>query len=201
MSAPIHVGVDVDGVIADFNAGFMDLFEWLTKEDRFGKPRPAINTWNYSTDQFGYTKDQDRAAWKAVMASGSFWRDLPPYKDTLEFLTTLRLMPVRVTFITSRVGQDVLGQTQSWLDANGFPHAQVIISSNKGDTCRRIGVTHYIDDKNENCLDVFNKNPGLRVVMYAQPWNQEQPGIMRIDKLGTFLDLIAIAQEANNVGR
>lgn len=198
--ADIHLGIDVDGVIADFNTGFMDLFVKLTKEDRFGNPRADITTWNYATDQFGYTKEQDKAVWQSVMANPSFWRDLPAYKGTLEFLTTLRQLPIRITFITSRVGINVLQQTQDWLTANGFSYPAVIISSNKGATCRRLGVTHYLDDKNENCVDVVKEVPGCRVVMFAQPYNQEQPGTFRITQLGTFLDLVTRAQEAT-IGR
>jgi len=185
----LHVGIDVDGIVADFNTAFMDLFVKLTGEDRFGTPRPDITCWNYSTEQFGYTKEQDRTVWQAIIRGDSFWRDLPPYKGTLEFLTTLSAMGVRVTFITSRVGQNVVGQTRDWLTANGYPYPEVIISSNKGDTCRRIGVTHYLDDKNENCTDVAGR--GVSTWMLAHPYNQEQPGVPRITALGEFLDVIA----------
>lgn len=187
------IGVDIDGVLAQFNESYIDLVIKVTGKDLF-PPRPfAITTWNYP-EAYGYSNEEVSAVWKAIIASRDFWRKLQPYDDAKSFLRQLWQRDQEVYFITSRVGDHVREQTEFWLKHMGFYHPTVLISSEKGECCHALKVDFYIDDKNENCVDVAMKSPITYGYMLARPWNAPQVAagidIPRIDNLDDFLKVI-----------
>lgn len=191
------VACDVDGILADFNVGFKNLIVESSGRDLFGDgwtPRD-ITTWNYAKDQYGYTREEDKEAWSLVKASPTFWFDLPPLEGAEKFLTDLLDLPHDVYFITNRMGTHVKIQTEEWLYAHGFRDVPtVLISADKDLICEGLGITHYIDDKQENCVDVSGV-PNVSTYMLAQSWNRQvnvftnQP-IPRINTLQEFMDVI-----------
>lgn len=177
----MKIGFDLDGVICDFNASFMDLMARVTGRDLFGftaeGARPAITCWNYPVDQFGYSKEEFSAAWKAVEASYEFWFHLAEYpwtRDYCNHVDRLSEKGYEVYYITSRMGIDVKGQTEDWLNQRGVLNPTVLISSAKGLCAKALDLGLYVDDKNENVLDVLIAQPRCKVIMQAQPWNQQQ---------------------------
>lgn len=189
----MRIGVDLDGVLADFNSDFMNLMTTVTGRDLFGHPRKAITCWNYPVDQFGYTKEEFNRAWQAVEKSDSFWRRLGDYPLAPTVLAQLDDMAGAhdIYFITSRVGQQAKLQTECWLNARGFAWPTVLVSSAKGACAKALKLDLYIDDKTENCTDVVACQPKCQVLMLSQPWNTKLPGIPRI----TLADFLAVLEE------
>lgn len=156
------IGVDVDGVLADFNQSYRNMLIATSGKDLFkGETDPPC--WNYAP-AYGYTQEEDTAAWSNITKSYCFWRNLSALKHAGDFLWALaasHLVPVpdksRVYFITSRPGLDVKGQTERWLHALGVPNPTVLIVGNhfdKGPVASALSLTHFVDDKPENCLAV-----------------------------------------------
>lgn len=187
------IGVDIDGILSDFNTGFRKVVVDVTGRDLFGEnwTPDDITTWNYTKDQYGYTPEEDKAAWDFVKASPSFWYDSPPLDGAFDFLQSLSGDFIEdVYFITTRMGKHVKVQTEEWLFTNGYRDVPtVLISSDKGGICKGLKVTHYIDDKNENCTGVRDAG-GTDCYMLAKPWNQVQNGVPRINTLGEFLEVL-----------
>jgi hypothetical protein len=181
-----------DGVLAKFEAGYAPL---LTEESGIGFPRIDDPTWPtcwYWELEAGVTKEQRSKVWEKIKASENFWEFLPAHKGAFEFLLALNEMKWKtdIYFITYRPGNLARFQTECWLEEHGFYRPTVIVSAKKGQICDALGITHYIDDKNEYCEDVWNNSPGTKGYMLARPWNKEVRNVPRLADLTVFLDII-----------
>ena len=182
-----------DGVLADFNTGYRELVHQLTD---FLMPEisPTFpHTWNYDKALGMDPKDISRC-WQAIRDSESFWRNLPDLEGSHTFLKNVSRWEAaghEFYFVTSRVGKFVKHQTEAWLTQYGclnFP--TVLISSKKGLSAAALDLDYYIDDKNENCLDVQRDSPTTKGFMLARAWNQAYPGIPRLEHLDQFTQIL-----------
>lgn len=182
------IGVDLDGVVCDFNRGYRKALIDASGRDLFiGETDPPC--WNYA-QAYGYSKDEDTAAWKHMTASSTFWASLRPLPGVADFLfaldasTRFDTPPARVYFITSRPGIDAKGQSERWLQSMGYECPTVLIVGvragdvDKGLLASALGLTHFIDDKPENVLAVKGTRgsacqvycPQRRYNEREQPW-------------------------------
>lgn len=189
----MKVGIDVDGVLACFEAKYAPLLTKISGIEfpKLGQP-DWPDTW-YWDRAAGVTKEQEAEAWKHIKESVDFWYSLPVQPGAVEFLDTLaaKCPPEEVYFITQRMGMWVQDQTAQWLEDHfGWRAPSVIISGQKGSVCKTLGLDLYIDDKIENCMDVRDNAPMTHCYMMAQPWNKEIPGVPRLKTLSEFLDII-----------
>lgn len=181
------IGCDIDGVLSDFNTSFVDVVISVTGKDLF-PPRPfEIPTWHYP-EHYGYSNDELRTVWAQIEQDPLFWFNLSPYPDASRFLQAVHAMNADVYFITSRGGVAVKLQTEAWLTLYGYPAPTVLISGQKGTLCSALNVTHYIDDKTENCGDVRDYSPETQCYMLERSWNRPIHSVPRIPELQTFLE-------------
>lgn len=182
------IGVDCDGVLADFTYGYKNKLFEVSGVRRIGlNEDPTM--WYWAQGQAGYTPAEDSAAWASIKTDPMFWATLPPYANTrrvLNELDELMLAGHEVYYITHRMGVAPHLQTRAWLEQNGaVAGPQVLIvrdhvfpggkePANKGHLAKGLGLTHLIDDKPENCLDVKAASPLCDVYLLEQPWNEKQ---------------------------
>lgn len=180
------IGVDVDGVLADFNRDYIEKVIEVSGRDVFPARPFDIPCWSYP-EHYGYTKKEVSAAWEAIKASRNFWVNLMGYPATEGFLDFLDSIDKDndVYFVTSRVGVNVKVQTETWLYEHGMNRPTVLISSEKGLCANALKMDYYIDDKNENCDQVVEVS-GADCFMLAQPWNEARFGCIRIDSIVDF---------------
>lgn len=194
---PKKYGIDVDGVLADFNTAYIDLVIKLSGRNLFPLKPFDIPCWNYP-EFYGYTKAEVRAAWDAINSNPYFWATLPAYEGTKQVLQLLSAIDGdegAVYFITTRTGINPKKQTAQWLVKHGFiGWPSVIVSSKKGPVAQGIDLDVFIDDKTENCIDVTSAM-GLKcnVFMLNQPWNAEFTdlrSIKRVNSVQEFMEAI-----------
>lgn len=196
MRKKLIVGVDVDGVLANFNESFIDLVIELTGRDLFPKRPFEIPTWNYP-EHYGYTEAEMSTVWGAIEQSPRFWKSLPAYGDTIhavKYLRELYALGADLYFVTSRPGKTAKIQTEEWLRAWFLP-TTVLISSAKGLCSRALKFDAYIDDRWENAMDVATT--GAKSVLIDRPWNieynAEEHGIIRTSSVVGFVELPPVA--------
>lgn len=177
-----HLGLDIDGIFADFNGapdtyGFSHLLVKTTGRDLF--PRPwSPTTWHW-WGTLGYKPSEGSDAWEALKASGTFWRGLPCYPGTAEFFRVLNSYDeadLRITFITTRMGAGAHYQTRSWLQSYGLFAPQVVLAANsqaKGILAQALALDAYIDDYPPNVQSVREFSPKTDTRLYRMPWNQD----------------------------
>lgn len=191
------LGIDIDGVLADFNSSYIELVKEVTGRDLFpeGYNREQIKTWNYP-EYHAYTKEEIDKVWEVIAESYDFWYDLNAYEDAEAFGMALQDLDTATYFITSRIGKRVKEQSEDWLTKHlGIVNPTVLISSQKGECCHALKVNYYIDDKNENCQDVLTRSPKTLCAMLARPWNSLEGisggNIIRVASLQEFQEVIS----------
>lgn len=175
------LGVDVDGVLADFNSAFIDLIVEVAHRDLF-PPRPFdIPVWNYP-ERYGYGPEEMSAVWASINGSSSFWQTLPTYPETIAAMRYLRSRVQAgddVYFVTNRSGATAKIQTERWLRRFEFGSPTVLITSAKGLIAKALKFDVYVDDRVENILDVRMWSKDTRAVLFDRPWNQSVEGFER----------------------
>jgi 5'(3')-deoxyribonucleotidase len=149
------IGVDIDGVLANFNDAYGKVFL-----DQFGidimehADDPPVWHW---PQHFGVDQVKVDMVWSFIKSSPHFWEFMNPLKqaeDDLYALDYLRSKGHEIYFLTNRHGADVKGQTWRWLKKHGFSDPTILITSNlrgaKGSICAGLGIDIIIDDKPEN---------------------------------------------------
>lgn len=176
----MRIGVDIDGVLADFNASFINRVIAVTGRDLF-PPRPfEIPTWNYP-EFYGYTQKETSLVWENVKNDPWFWGDLPAYETTAAAIECLDRQHRRgddIYYITSRPGIAAKWQTERWLHnqwqraSKRSPVFTVLISSAKGLCAQALQLDRYIDDRWENVCDVATTSP-CKAYLLDRSWNRE----------------------------
>lgn len=191
------LGIDIDGIVASFEHGYAPLLTQVSgiQFPNLGKP-DWPTTWFWEREA-GVTKEQESKVWnECIIPSTTFWESLPPHLGALDFIGALGDLNYDhdVYFVTNRIGQHVKYQTENWLMRHGWIEDEtptVIISGDKGAVCKALKITHYIDDKIENCQDVVIQSPKTQCFMLARPYNNvEVSGATRIPTLTSFLEVI-----------
>lgn len=198
------IGVDVDGIVANFEAGYAPLLTQVS-----GIEFPKLGTAGWPDTWFwerasGITEEQEDKVWKElILSDDDFWFKLPPHPGAEEFLETLSELQYEhdVYFITNRPGHFAKGCTEDWLSQYGVDRPTVLISGDKGGCCKSLKVNYYIDDKNENCANVLAESPLTKCYMLAKPYNSLNAiwpptipavgipsNLIRVDTLKEFLD-------------
>lgn len=172
------IGLDIDGVLADFNEGYRKVLTTVTGKDRFnGEVDPPC--WSYEK-HYGYTEAEVHRAWEVIMADAGFWERLNPYDYTPALLNRVediaREQRAEVYFITSRPGVEVKDQTERWLLRHGYgdwEHPTVLIARGaKGPLAYSLGLTHFVDDRIENIESVLDNSPGTLTRLWGRRYNQ-----------------------------
>jgi len=159
--------MDIDGVLADFNASYAALIYQQTGV-RIDLP-PLV--WDY-----GKAAGVDEGPlWKdVIIPSQTWWYDLGLLPDAGTFLRWLSMsrQTLDVYFVTSRPGYTSKRQTEQWLEYHGFPGATVLIGSEKGLLAKGLGLDIVVDDKPDNLKDVKKHSPKTETWLFAAPYNE-----------------------------
>lgn len=209
MSARVlTIGMDIDGVLADFVPQFAALATQMT-----GKKVGTVATcWDWYKADWGITVEEEKAIWGHITDNPSFWGGLGPMPEGfegIEKLNTLR-MDHRIYYITTRPATAKYF-TELWLQRMGAETPTVILTSQKGKVCQGLGVDIFVDDKPENCLEVYRSLPmEAQVFLYEQPWSEAlrktwaaeggQGGIKVAKSLREVWDAVGIGDDGS-VGR
>lgn len=151
----MNIGIDMDGVCSDFTFSFLRLAKEL------GLHKGEING-AAGQPQFGFPFSVD-PVWKMVDSIPNWWMTLPSLMSGEDvFWINEAIHHVGVTFLTARKsgsGFPIETQTRLWLLSMGVQaeHPSVLVHANlndKGKICVDLGVTHFLDDKLENLVDM-----------------------------------------------
>lgn len=145
----LRLGMDVDGVLADFRSSFRAL---ATSE---------LGLRGASGDELDLSKGDVERLWKAVARMANWWMNLGAYEP--EQITRLYELSRKgrweVFFMTSRPpsgGDTVQMQTQVWLERHGFylPTVLTAPAGARGELSRSLRLDLIVDDHLINCMEI-----------------------------------------------
>lgn len=190
------IGLDIDGVLADFITPFLQL---LAARTGSGPIDPAsITDPNFMQHPF-LTREVTSECMEAASYDPEFWRTLAPLPTPAQWHTLSRISSAHeVVFITHRWVRDTYDihrVTCDWLRRHWVADPVVYFTQeNKSVLVQQLKIGIFVDDRHENCADVATET-GALVLMPHRPYNQafEHPRVRRIRKLDELFDCVANA--------
>ena len=184
----LRLGLDVDGVLADFRAAFHTL-----AASELGRPEgePELSK--------GYIE----RLWKAVARANNWWLDLVAYEpqQVARLYELARERRWEVFFMTSRppsAGDSIQLQTQVWLEKCGFylPSVMTAPAGARGELARALRLDLVVDDHLVNCMEIVGASNARVLHMargetdLARREQAEARGIGVVSSLSEALDAI-----------
>jgi hypothetical protein len=159
----LRIGIDVDGVLADFRTAFHE-----TSRTSLGRHIDAIED-PKSTQALA--QDEVKRVWETVARTPNWWMTLKPYEpDQIARLYSLaRAAGWEVFFLTNRpgsAGDSVQFQTQSWIEQHGFYMPAVLtIPGSRGEVANGLRLNLVVDDLLLNCIEVVGASTAKAVLL------------------------------------
>ncbi len=185
MSPGFVLGVDLDGVCADYNAGFREVVAADKGVDPDSLPFPQV--WGY--EHWGLDTAEFTRLHRLAVADKRMFRHLPAIEGCAETLWRLSDMGIWIRIITHRLyvnwGHiEATTDTVAWLDDNRIPYRDLCFLGAKP----QVEADAYIDDAPHNIEALAAQ--GNQVIIFDQPYNRGLDGL-RAKDWGEVEELVA----------
>ena len=188
------IGMDIDGVLADFVSPFLRVLESQTG---CGAIDPQNYVDLYLSGHAGLSKEIVSECVMKVSNDPNFWETLAPLPSAEQWRALDRLScRQKLVFVTHRYEGETydIGQvTCDWLRRHGVTEPVVYFTqTQKSQLIGKLKVDLFVDDRHENCQDVAENTDAI-VLMPHRSYNQSfnHPRVKRIqdlDELFTYLE-------------
>jgi 5'(3')-deoxyribonucleotidase len=172
------IGCDIDGVLADFNNGFAERLRLVTNRDLLPEGYDNPPVWNWP-EHFGYTPKEINETWDNCWTDPEFWVNLDAIGRVDKFFEQLDGLDADIYFITARTGVNVKKQTEQWLEMYGFESPTVLIAYEKGPLAKALRLTHFLDDRDQNCQDVVETSTETQVFLLDRNYNRASQSMLK----------------------
>jgi uncharacterized HAD superfamily protein len=189
----MKLGLDIDGVVADFISPFISIVS--EKLGNGGICLESITDLNFK--EHAYLSEE--TVWKCmeeISYDPAFWRRLTPLLSPQEWEALDRLSrQEELVFVTHRYERNTYSiheVTCDWLKQHGVSRPVVHFTQEcKSDLIRQLGVTVFVDDRHENCAAIAEKTDAL-VLMPHRLYNQafSHPRVKRINRFTELFDYL-----------
>lgn len=164
----LRIGIDVDGVLADFRTAFHAAAESCLR-------RPIDEPPDSDQAPSPMAAEDVRRVWDHIAKSQNWWMEVPAYEpDQIARLYSLtRATGWEVFFLTKRpasAGDSVQFQTQWWIERFGFYLPAVLtVPGSRGDAANALRLDIVIDDQLINCVEVISSSTSKALLMLRTP--------------------------------
>lgn len=188
------IGLDIDGVLADFVSPFL---RFLEEQTGCGEIDPQTYVDPYFSGHSGLSKEIVTECVMKVSNDPQFWEALAPFPSPEQWRALDRLSRrQKLVFVTHRYERETydIGQvTCDWLRKHGVADPVVYFTqSHKSELIGKLKVELFVDDRHENCRDVA-ENTDAVVLMPHRSYNQSfnHPRVERIQHLDELFAYLA----------
>ncbi len=177
----MRLGIDLDGVVVDFNTGWMALYNAEFGTDL--KPE-MVQTWDAFVPLTRFDTNAEFWEWARNDGGPGLFRYLPIIPDALESLQRLSRNHEIVIITTKPRWADA--ETFAWISESGIPTREVHITRHKW----KVECDVYLDDGPHNLESLVIERPDRTICRFIRPWNESVPGTIDIDSWDTFESLV-----------
>ncbi len=179
----LRLGIDLDGVVCDFNAGWMRLHM-----AEFGSelhPEMVV-TWNNLHELGGFADMESFWRWAQGNADRpSIFRHLEPYPDAIETLQRLREVGHDVIVVTAKP-RWAIPDTLRWIADHDLPTNEIHIRFRK----YVVDCDVYLDDSPIVLPELVEHRPSATVCRMIRPWNEPVEAAHDIEDWAAFRSFV-----------
>lgn len=196
----IRIGIDVDGVLADFRTAFRNAAEHCL--------RRHVNDLTESDEAPGALTARDvRRIWDHIENTQNWWMEVPAYEpeQIARLYAITRASGWEVFFLTKRpasAGDSVQFQTQWWIERFGFYLPAVLtVPGSRGDIANGLRLDLLVDDQLINCVEVVSASTAKAVLMLrsGDPMARDHATNRGIGVVNTLSEAITVLERLNEV--
>ena len=170
------LGVDLDGVCADYNSGFRE----VVAADRGVEPESLAMPTEWGFHDWGLDDNEFARLHKLAVSDKRMLRHLPPIDGCADALWRLSDMGAWIRIITHRLYINwghaaAVSDTVAWLDENRIPYRDICFLGAKP----QVEADAYIDDAPHNITAL--RDAGNTVIIFDQPYNRMLDGLRARD--------------------
>jgi hypothetical protein len=195
----LRLGIDIDGVLADFRTAFHETAMRCLRRDVDDTPDLESLTPLSAGDV--------RRVWDFIATAQNWWMDVPAYEpDQIARLYSLtRAAGWEVFFMTKRpqsAGDSVQFQTQWWIERFGFYLPAVMtVPGSRGDIAAGLRLDLVLDDQLINCVEVTSAAPtkAMLVLRSNDPPARQQASSRGIGVVPNLSEALTVIERLHDV--
>jgi hypothetical protein len=196
----LRIGIDVDGVLADFRTAFHDA--------AVRSLRRSVNDAAGTDDAPSALTARDvRRVWEYIEKTPNWWMEVPAYEpeQIARLYAITRASRWEVFFLTKRpssAGDSVQFQTQWWIERFGFYLPAVLtVPGSRGDIANGLRLDLLVDDQLINCVEVVSSSTAKAVLMLrsGDAMAREHATNRGIGAVSTLAEAITVLERLNEV--
>ncbi len=168
---PIVLGVDLDGVCADYEGAFRaSVARQLSRDTESLPPQTVMDAYS----QWGLSFDAFEEAHRRAVLEDRMFRHMQPLPGVSEALWELSDLGVWIRIITHRLifnwaHETSAADTAAWLDQHRIPYRDLCFIGDKPN----VGADIYVDDSPGNIISL--RDAGKTAIVFDQPYNRDLP--------------------------
>jgi uncharacterized HAD superfamily protein len=178
----MRLGIDMDGVLADFTNGWMSFYN-----RQFGTNLTVADSkmWNDIIELTRFADIDEFWDWASDLDGHSIFWHLEPYPGALDALHALSDTGHQIIVLTTKPSFAV-GDTFEWIERHRLPATEIHILEDKW----TVDCAVYLDD-NPNLLPrLVAERPSRTVCRYVRPWNVPVSGAVDVTDFVEFRELV-----------
>ena len=160
----MRIGVDLDGVVADFTDGWTSQYE-----KDFGKTisENDITEWGLAKPLTHFEEEVDFWNWAKDIDGASIFRNLKTYNNAIEVLVDLSLKGHEIVIISSKPWWSI-HDTLMWLGENKIPSKEIHFTEDKW----KVSCDVYIDDAPHQLESFVENVPEKLILRFVRQYNR-----------------------------
>ena len=174
----LRLGIDLDGVVADFNAGWIATYN---EEFEADLPFDIVRVWDGIHAHTHFTDPERFWDWVKTREGGSIFRHLEPYEEAVPALTRLTRAGHDVVIITTKPDWAV-HDTFAWIAEHRIPTHEVHMTREKW----QVPCDVYLDDAPHQLTTIHAARPDALTCRFVRPWNDPLPGVLDVEDWASF---------------
>lgn len=178
----LRVGIDMDGVLADFNAGWMRRYN-----ADFGTDLDVsmVDRWDGLHGLTHFETMADFWSWARGGDGHSTFRDAPAMPGAVGAVK--RIADEHRLVIVSSKFDWAIPDSLAWLASHDIPAREVHFLWDK----TLAGCDIYLDDAPHQLEDLSGRLPHATVCRMVHPWNEPMPGVVDVHSWEEFETVVA----------
>ena len=178
----LRLGIDLDGVVADFVAGWISRYNQEFEADL----TPAsVQTWDGLHTLTHFRDKTEFWKWASDHGGGSVFRHLETYDGATDALHDLAGHGHDIVIITLKPDWAV-HDTFAWIADHRLPTREVHVTSEKWE----VSCDVYLDDSPEQLVRYLEKRPDSLICRFVRAWNDPVEGVNDVHSWPEFVERV-----------